>query len=404
MRATDDKNFYNYRPLLPWWSATWSVTCPSATVCYGGQTNQYIVKSTDGGQNWSLPAVAGGSAFEQGCRMDLGPAGDPGIERRYYGLAFLDDSYGWAVGSCGVILRTTDGAASMWELQTPGLPVETQFRRVQALSRTNAIAVGGDTPDLTDPKLATRAIIYVTLDGATWYPAPAPQTGELHGLAAFSDMTFVADWNGKIWRRNGTPLPIDPTPTPTATATETSTPTPTLTPTATVTPTPTLTPTPTATPTPATGEIRVRAFHDADRDGLYDAGETLLPGAQFVLELAGQPITSGDTGPDGWYMFADLAPDTYTVVAEAAPAGYAVKLPSVVVPVAAGETLMIDWPFAIATPTPTATATFTATPTPTATATETATPTPTATAPLTPTPTATPTLETHRIWLPLVLR
>lgn len=388
LRSTDGVNFYDYWPLLPWWEASWSVDCPSAAVCYGGQTEYHVVKSTDGGRNWSA-ANTGGSELQQLCLTNLGS----GVERRYYGLSFVDEQYGWAVGSCGAIFRTSNGGSSPWESQNTGITVESQFRRVKALSKTHAIVVGGDTPDTVDPEVATHAIVYTTQDGTTWSPAAAPVTSELHGLAVFTDATFVADWAGKIWRWNGNILPLStPTPTPTQTSTPTATPTQT----ATSTPTATATPTITPTATPETGEVSVRAYHDADHDDAYDVGETLLPGAEFTLKRGNQSIATGVTGPDGLYVFASLAPAAYTVVETTPPAGYTAVSPLIFVSVAAGQAFLIDFAHQIATPTPTPTETSTPTATPTAT------PTPTAT--LTATPTATATPEPHRSWLPLILR
>ncbi len=371
LTATDGVNFYNYWPttMLPWSVATWSMECPTATVCYGGQINRFIVKSTDGGSTWFLPAYVGGTELLYRCLTNLGPPNEPGIQRRYYGLSFVDANYGWAVGSCGAIYRTTNGANAAWQAQNAGIPLDAQFRRVQAFDRTNAIAVGGDTPDSTDPSLATRAIIYVTQDGVNWAPAAAPVTGELHGLAAFTDAVFVADWSGKIWRRNGAVPPVTPTLTPTEQPKATATPTPTSTPTATSTATPTSTPTETATPTPTpeTGEVRVRAFHDADNDAEYDPGETLLAGVEFALKRYNQQIATGVTGTDGLYIFAGLTPGTYTVIETAPPAGYTAMRPLVIVPLLAGQTLLLDFPHRIATPTPTPTETYTPTATPTET-------------------------------------
>ena len=388
LRSTDGVNFYDYWPLLPWWEASWSVDCPSATVCYGGQTEYHVVKSTDGGRNWSA-ANTGGSELQQLCLTNLGSGSSGAI----MGCRLWTSRYGWAVGSCGAIFRTSNGGSSPWESQNTGITVESQFRRVKALSKTHAIVVGGDTPDTADPEVATHAIVYTTQDGMTWSPAAAPATSELHGLAVFTDATFIADWAGKIWRWNGNILP-QPTTTPTPTATST----PTATPTATATSTPTATATPTITPTatPETGEVGVRAYHDADNDDAYDVGETLLPGAEFTLKRGNQSIATGVTGPDGRYVFASLAPAAYTVVETMPPAGYTAVSPLIFVSVAAGQAFLIDFSHQIATPTPTPTETSTSTATPTET------PTPTAT--LTATPTATATPEPLRSWLPLILR
>lgn len=370
LRATDGLNFYNYWPLLNWYSATWSVTCPSATVCYGGQINKFIVKSTNAGESWYLPAyVNGNDIMKQPCLADKYPPPDAnssgGIQRRYYGLSFVNTEYGWAVGSCGAIYRTTNGAKSWWELQTAGLSQEVQFRRVKAFSKTNAIAVGGEAPDPADPSIATRAVVYITQNGTSWYAVAAPDTAELHGLGAFTDATYVADWSGQIWRWTGALLPITPTPTFTATPDVTATPTPTATATATATETPTATPTatststptPTATATPTTGELRVMAFLDADGDGAFDAGEAGLAGAQYTLQLNGAPVATATTGADGICTFAGLAPGNYALAETIPPAGTVSVYPQMLVPVLAGDVTAASWPHLAATPTPTATAT-----------------------------------------------
>ena len=59
LHSTNGTDFYNYWPLLSWNVATWSVACPSATICYGGQIGRLVLKSIDGGANWSLPAYVG---------------------------------------------------------------------------------------------------------------------------------------------------------------------------------------------------------------------------------------------------------------------------------------------------------------------------------------------------------
>lgn len=370
LRATDGRNFYNYWPLLGWYSATWSVECPSETVCYGGQINKFIIKSINAGESWYLPAyVNGNDIMKQPCLTDKYPPSpvnaSGGIQRRYYGLSFVNTEYGWAVGSCGAIYRTTNGAKNQWELQTSGLAQETQFRRVKALSKTNALAVGGEAPDPADPSIATRAVVFLTQNGTSWRPVAAPETGELHGLGAFTDATYVADWDGQIWRWTGALLPIPPTPTftptpdvtetptPTATATATATETPTATPTATATATPTAT----ATATPITGEVHVRAFFDADGDGAFDAGEGGLAGAQFALQLNGTAVATATTGADGLCTLAGLAPGNYALTEVVPPAGYVSVYPQMLVPVQAGDITAVSWPHLAATPTATATAT-----------------------------------------------
>ncbi len=378
LRSTDGENFYNYWPPLNWWIAAWSVTCPTANICYAGQINRLILKSTNAGVKWEMPAYVGPPENHDHCLTAEFPNPDPseaGVQRRYYGLSFLDEKYGWAVGSCGSLFRTVNGALG-WQAQNGNISPQTQFRRVQALSRTSAIAVGGTEPNPQDPSLATQAVIYITADGVNWSPVAAPVTDELHGLAAFADATFIADWAGNIWRRDGALAPITATQTPTATSpvTETPTPTATETATATATPTETATPTATATATPAVGRIEVTAYEDANGNGAREAGEPLLPGAHFDLYRAGEVVGSGVTGGDGRVTFADLPPASYVVVETEPPAGYTRVLGQIALALTAGQTASFDWPHRLMTATPTATPSIT--------------------------PTATPSV--HRVWLPLL--
>ena len=65
--------------------------------------------------------------------------------------------------------------------------------------------------------------------------------------------------------------------------------------------------------------------HDANNNGLFDAGETPIPGVTIALtgqDSSGNPVnrTTG-TGSDGRYLFDDLRAGTYTI-SETQPAGY----------------------------------------------------------------------------------
>ena len=234
------------------------------------------------------------------------------------------------MGSCGTLYRTANGGLDNWPAQNANIPAQVQFRWVQALTKTYAVAAGGRDPWASDPSITQHATIYMTTDGQHWNEIAAPVTDELHGLAVFDDATFVADWSGQIWRWNGrlsgapaiptvtaTPT-ITPTPeatqTPTATATATQTPTPTATATATATATPT--PTVTPTPTPGVGKVLVRAFADANGNEAYDSGEMPLAGAAFALKQSGQTVASLTTGPDGLAEFTGVSPGAYMLVGD----------------------------------------------------------------------------------------
>lgn len=371
LHSSDGVNFYNYWPMLDAYVATWSVACPSSSVCYGGQINKRVVKSTDGGVSWTMPAFTD-DQISTNCLQAEYPNQDPnaqdGIQHRYYGLAFIDTNYGWTVGSCGLIFRTRNGAASRWERQMPNLSKEVQLRRVQAFDAKTAIAAGGDTPNPADPSESLRAVVYRTTDGVNWSPVAAPETNELHGLAAFSDATFVADWSANVWRWDGELVPV-----PESTSTPTPTPTGTETPAATETPTET----PTATPTeqPSTGSIEVVAFFDINLNGKPDQGETPLGGAGFSVSRSATPVATGITGENGSYVFANLEPGTYRVDETMPPQGYTPNITEVKdIGISAGSAPVLPFPHRMST--------------------------------VTPQPTATPTgtVEMRRVWLPLLVR
>jgi len=86
---------------------------------------------------------------------------------------------------------------------------------------------------------------------------------------------------------------------------------------------PTATLAPTASPTPEGGRIIVTVFEDSNGNGVRDAGEPDLAGAQIVLldadgETLREHTSDGTTEP---YTFEALPPATYTV-REEDPKGY----------------------------------------------------------------------------------
>jgi SdrD B-like domain len=74
---------------------------------------------------------------------------------------------------------------------------------------------------------------------------------------------------------------------------------------------------------PATGSIGRLVWHDANRNGVQDNGETGLAGASVTLyDGNGAPIGSTGTGNDGGFLFPNLAAGCYSVAASAS--GYSV--------------------------------------------------------------------------------
>lgn len=194
----------------------------------------------------------------------------------------------------------------------------------------------------------------------------------------------------------------EPTPTPTATATPTETPTPTVTPTA----------------TPTTGVVEGVTFHDKNNNGVQDADEPGLPGAELGLWQGSDRIYTAVSGADGVFRFPAVAPGQYQLREDVAPPGYLRYPMPVLLVVNANQTLppiylghqLAPTPTPTPTLTPTSTPTltptptFTPTPTPTETPTPTPTPTPTETPTPTPTPTLTPTPTPWRLYLPMTLK
>lgn len=69
-------------------------------------------------------------------------------------------------------------------------------------------------------------------------------------------------------------------------------------------------------------ELSGYVYHDADNDGVYDAGEQPIPGTTVILlDAGGTQIAQQTTNPDGFYKFSGLSAGNYTIV-EVQPAGW----------------------------------------------------------------------------------
>lgn len=348
LHSKDGVNFYNYWPLLSWYSATWSMTCTNATTCYGGQIKRQVIKTTNGGDTWFLAARVGTDELNANCLSDKYPP--EGIQRRYYGIAFANESYGWVAGSCGLLYRTIN-AAQGWIAQNDGsIPETTTFRRLQAFSRWSVVAVGGTNPDPADASMTQNAIIYTGDDddkdgkAMKWVQVAAPDTSELHGLAGFSDATFVADWSGNIWRWEGSLVPMQPTRTPTTTPTVTETPEATETPTATATPTAT---------TSAGAQIEVIAFHDFNLNNQPDESDAKLANVGFQVSKNAAPVATGATGLDGRKTFTGLSAGEYVVAITTPAVGYTANYNQLVVGLSENGSVTLPFSHRMSTVTPT---------------------------------------------------
>ncbi|MCP4119573.1 MAG: hypothetical protein GY737_30065, partial [Desulfobacteraceae bacterium] len=80
-----------------------------------------------------------------------------------------------------------------------------------------------------------------------------------------------------------------------------------------------------AMPICCTGTIGDFIWHDLDRDGIQDAGESGIQGVTVRLEdSSGSPVADTSTGIDGFYEFTGLCAGDYTVVVDEStlPPGY----------------------------------------------------------------------------------
>ncbi len=91
-------------------------------------------------------------------------------------------------------------------------------------------------------------------------------------------------------------------------------------------------------------------FVDANRNGMYDAGETPLANVTVTLYRDGLPVATTVSGPDGKYLFSNLGPGNYKVVVDThdadLPAGLFATVTEYTKVLAAGENyLTADFPF-----------------------------------------------------------
>jgi photosystem II stability/assembly factor-like uncharacterized protein len=100
------------------------------------------------------------------------------------GAAFADAATGYAVGSRGVVIRTTDGGAS-WTLLDQFPEFAADLEDVLVLPAGQLLAVG-----------APPGIFRSTDAGASWTPVPNPSTGRLIDIEVVSGAILSAIGNG----------------------------------------------------------------------------------------------------------------------------------------------------------------------------------------------------------------
>ncbi len=214
LKTTDGGLTWQYRNLAekyqkPEYQCFYSLTfTDSLNGCIvGGDLYAFILKTTDGGENWVEVANNNGDMMNHFYRIGFAPSphqnagwivGQFGMiyrttdggqqwlaqrEKKYEFLSvhFLDENTGWAVGNSGVILHTTDGGVA-WELQHQADSL--LFESVYALDTQNAFAVG--TVISATSGQATNAVLSRTTDAGLHWTTNIDPTNILYNSVGFS--------------------------------------------------------------------------------------------------------------------------------------------------------------------------------------------------------------------------
>lgn len=139
-----------------------------ATTGWAAGSGGEIIRTSDGGSTWTAQA--------SGTTADL------------HGVRFVDATNGWAVGGQGVIVNSTDGGAD-WTAQTSG--VTDDLLGVSFANATNGWVVGHSAYSYFLP---TTAVILATTDGGAHW---ATQTAPLPAAdAELTDVVFADATHG----------------------------------------------------------------------------------------------------------------------------------------------------------------------------------------------------------------
>ena len=102
-----------------------------------------IIKTIDGGQNWTVIS--------------------DNLNSRLLNVRFIDANNGYAVGVLGKILKTTDGGTSWTQLAVPGSLATRQFHDIYFFDALTGVVVGGNPSNDS-----IQTIIKTTNGGITW--------------------------------------------------------------------------------------------------------------------------------------------------------------------------------------------------------------------------------------------
>lgn len=305
----------------------WDFSCPSPGVCFAPAKDR-VHYTANNGASWSTYRLP--------------------TSQYYRGIDCVNNTTCWVVGDNALIFSTTNGGVSWQANFVPPAGSLPRLWDVDMLDSQNGYAVGCYSLNSSGACVGGGLLLRTT-NGVVWEMLPSPADNEIADLKVFSmDELIVVDGVGRIWYGK-----VPPTPTPTPTATDTPTPTPTATPTATPTHTPTITP----TPTPSAARIAGVVFEDLNEDLLYNQEfEPGLPGAVMALRQGPFERYLATSGPDGSFLFDDVAPGQYTLVQKAPALGFGHNRSTTTLSVRAGDRFTFYIPQNVhlaPTPTPT---------------------------------------------------
>jgi len=151
---TADRAWF-WRNPLPQGNGLNSAAWLDATTGWAAGSNGTLLKTSDGGLNWT--------ALDAGTATDL------------TGVSFVTTDTGWVVGLSGLIKKSVDGGTT-WVSQTASTtPAARNFRGVSFFNSNVGVAVG-------DLGTATSTINYTSDGGTTWRQANTTATVGLSGV------------------------------------------------------------------------------------------------------------------------------------------------------------------------------------------------------------------------------
>lgn len=220
--TTDGGNIWNHLSdnIMPWLT---SVCYSSPGNCIAVGDYGKIIRSTNGGSNWSTITVTGSlnqrnfnSVFFTDNLTGFIAGGNPAISYRTIlkttnggsswttvldengttlnSIFFINQNIGWTVGDSGCLLKTTDGGTSWNQITIPGNPGIRNFRTVFFTSELNGFIAGGNYNNNVQTLLTTT-------DGGSTWSIIKDETGNI-----LNDIYFINSSTGYAVGKSGTAI------------------------------------------------------------------------------------------------------------------------------------------------------------------------------------------------------